>query len=90
MAEKSNPGTRQTDGKTWFGLVWENREKNNQIVIAYLYLQFFLLIILRITLSTPLLFWLDNSHSTFNYADVRIKQQRLVLQDLILSYKHQI
>jgi hypothetical protein len=47
MAEKSSPGTRQTDGK--LGLVWKNRKKISQIInayLAYLYLPFFLLIIL--------------------------------------------
>jgi hypothetical protein len=45
MAEKSSPGTRQTDGKK-LGLVWRNRKKISQIINAYRYLPFFLLIIL--------------------------------------------
>jgi hypothetical protein len=44
MAEKSSPGTRQTDSKNlvWFG----NRKKISQIFNAYLYFPVFLLIIL--------------------------------------------
>ncbi len=43
MAEKSSPGTRQQSAKT---LVWRNRKKISQIINAYLYSPFFLLIIL--------------------------------------------
>jgi hypothetical protein len=44
MAEKSSPGTRQTDGKSlvWFGEIERKLAKFN----GYLYLPFFLLIIL--------------------------------------------
>jgi hypothetical protein len=44
MAEKSSQGTRQTNDKNmvWFGII----EKISQIINAYLYLPFFLLIIL--------------------------------------------
>ncbi len=42
MAEKSSPGTRQTDIKTWFG--FEKKKKISQIINAYFYLSFFLLI----------------------------------------------
>jgi hypothetical protein len=44
MGEKSSPGTRKTDGKNlvWFG---EIARKLGQIINAYLYLPFFLLII---------------------------------------------
>jgi hypothetical protein len=44
-AEKSSPGTRQTERQV-FGLVLRNRKKFSQIINAYLYLSFFLLIIL--------------------------------------------
>jgi hypothetical protein len=46
MADKSSPRTRQTDSKNlvWFGEI-ENLP-NYQIINAYLYLPFFLLIIL--------------------------------------------
>jgi hypothetical protein len=45
MAEKSSPGTRQTDGKNlvWFG---EIKRRLAKYINAYLYLPFFLLIIL--------------------------------------------
>jgi hypothetical protein len=57
MAEKSSPGTRQTDGKSMvcFG---ENRKKSSQIINAYLYLPLFLLIIFDSFSSFPLFFLL--------------------------------
>ncbi len=47
MAEKSSPGTKQTDSKNlfWFG--------EAKIINAYLYLPFFLLIILWFVYSYP-------------------------------------
>jgi hypothetical protein len=50
MTEKSSLGTRQTDGKilVW---VWRNIKKISQIINAYLYFPYFLLISLCTYLS---------------------------------------
>jgi hypothetical protein len=45
MAESSSPGTN-ANRRQKLGLVWRNRKKIRQIINAYIYLPFFLLIIL--------------------------------------------
>jgi hypothetical protein len=46
MAERSSPG-RQANRRQKIGLVWRNRKKKiSQIINAYIYLPFFILIIL--------------------------------------------
>jgi hypothetical protein len=42
MAKKSSPGTRRLQK---LGLVWRNKKKISQIINAYIYLPFFLVII---------------------------------------------
>jgi hypothetical protein len=60
MAEKSSLGTRKK-----LGLVWRNRKKSSQIINAYLYLPFFLLIILC---SNPLRFSPNVTHCFRDYS----------------------